>query len=101
MVFIRDMYDSAIYAQSDFLGVIGVYEFYLISSVPGTTLNYLSIIQPFDVLAWAWIGASVMSILAALIVINEVSVKKMKKMKMSFHKSTQYSICILLKSIDC
>ena len=88
MIFVRDMYGSSVYAQNDFLGTIGVYEYSIISSVPGTTLNYASIIQPFDATGWALIAASVISVLVLLIVISEVSVKKMKKMKMSIHKST-------------
>ena len=84
----RDTYKSAIHAQNDFLGTIGVYEYHIISSVPGTTLNYASIIQPFDATGWAVIAASVISVLALLIVINEVTVTKMKKRKMSIDIST-------------
>ena len=83
----RQIYNSEIHAQNDYLGAIGVYEYHIMSSVPGTTLNYASIFQPFDVTGWALIAASVISVLALLIVINEVSFTKIKKMKMSIHKS--------------
>ena len=74
--------------QNDFLGPIGVYDFHIISSVPETTLNYASIIKPFDATGWSLIVTSIISVLALLIVINKVSVTKIKKMKMSIHKST-------------
>ena len=87
MVFSRDVFGIHVYAQNDFLGTIGVYEYHIISSVPGTTLNYASIIQPFDATGWSLIAASVISVLALLIVINEVSVTTIMKKKMSIHKS--------------
>ena len=88
MVFIRNGYLPAISGQNDFLGAIGVYTFHIISSVPETTMNYASIIQPFDPRGWAWIATSAISILTSLLLINKVSVTKMKKMKMTIHKST-------------
>ena len=88
MVFVREGYPSGIKAQIDFIGAIGAYYFHICSSVPGTTLNYAAIIQPFDITGWALIAISVITVLSSLILINEVSVTKMKKMKMSIHKST-------------
>ena len=88
MIFSRDLYNRAIHAQNDFLGAIGFYEYHIISSVPGTTLNYASIIQPFDATGWGLIATSAISVLVLSILINEVSVRKLKKMKMSIHKST-------------
>ena len=92
MLFIRELYNSAVYAHNDFLGAIGVYEYSIISSVPGTSLNYASLIQPFDATGWALVATSVISVLALLIVINEFSVTKMKKMTISIPKSTHNSI---------
>ena len=94
MVFSRRIYSTAVSLQNDYLVPIGTYEFHIISSVPGTTLNYASIIQPFDVTGWALIAASAISILAMLIVISKVSVKEMKKRKMSIHKSTHNLVYI-------
>ena len=88
MVFSRRIYSTAVSLQNDYLVPIGTYEFHIISSVPGTTLNYASIIQPFDVTGWALIATAVISVLALLIVINEVTVTKMKKRKMSIDIST-------------
>ena len=84
----REGYPSGKNAPIDFLGAIGAYDFHICSSVPGTTLNYAAIIQPFDITGWALIAISVITVLSSLILINEVSVTKMKKMKMSIHKST-------------
>ena len=90
MALTRELYaHSDIPAHNDFLGLIGNFEPVYVSSIPEKTLNYATIFKPFDNYIWAFIAASVLSVMLTFIVIDKTSTAWIEK---STNSSTHQSI---------
>ena len=70
---VRDFYRPYINAQNDYLGTVGSYEFHTLSTPPEKTLDYATMVRPFDMYIWILIGVSLLIVMLTFIMIETVS----------------------------
>ena len=58
--------------RNDKLGVVGAYNFHFNSLIPSKTLNYASLVKPYDGFTWSLICISFALIMLSLMVIDKV-----------------------------
>ena len=89
LALVREHYANAnIPAHNDFLGLVGSYELSFASGIPETTLNYATMLKPFDNYIWALIAISFLSVMLTFLVIDKVSTLWMRNStKNSFYQS--------------
>ena len=60
-----------VYRLNDFLFHIGNYDFSLLSARPEKTLGYTTMLKPFDIYVWIFIGISVISVMSVMVIIEK------------------------------
>ena len=83
----RDFYRPYISAQNDYLGIVGSYEFHTLSTPPEKTLDYATVVRPFDMYIWILIGVSLVIVMLAFILIETVSSTMHGFIKIPTHQS--------------
>ena len=69
----REQYMHTIYRQNDFLFNIGSYDFIIASAIPEKTLDFATMLRPYDVYIWIFIIISVLAVTATMMVIEKTS----------------------------
>ena len=55
------------------MGLVGSYDGFFLSGIPEKTLNFATVLKPFDNYTWAFIAASLLSVILTFIVIDKAS----------------------------
>ena len=69
----REIYLSDIYRLNDFLFHIGNYNFKLVTAIPEKMIGYATILKPYDIYSWAFIGLSVIAVMFTMVAIEHTS----------------------------
>ena len=83
----RDLYRPYINAQNDFLGPVGSYDFHTLSTPPEKTLDYATVIRPFDMKIWIAMAVSLVIVMITFIMIETVSSTMHGFIKIPTHQS--------------
>ena len=70
---VREFYRPYISAQNDYLGTVGSYDFHTLSTPPEKTLDYATVMRPFDMYIWILMGVSLVIVVVTFIMIETVS----------------------------
>ena len=62
-----------IYRLNDFLVTIGTYDYHIIAAIPEKTTNIATMVKPYDVYIWAFIGISTIAVMLTMISIERIS----------------------------
>ena len=65
---VREFYRPYISAQNDFLGTVGSYDFHTLSTPPEETLDYATVIRPFDMYIWILMGFSLVIVVVTFMI---------------------------------
>ena len=70
---VRDYYSLLISPQNDFLGTVGCYDIYTLSTPPEKYINYATVVKPYGIFIWALIGTSLVVVILTFLIIEKLS----------------------------
>ena len=68
----REQYRSDIFLLNDFLSSVGAADYHIASAKPNKTLNYATILSPYDGYIWAFIAATFITVMLAFTLIDKI-----------------------------
>ena len=78
-VLTRTQYMLETYHLNDYLFHIGNYDFHIISAIPEKTTDFSTMLKPFDVYIWLFIGISTIAIMLTMMAIEMTFCAYMEK----------------------
>ena len=84
---VRDFYRPYIGTSNDYLGMVGSYDFHILSAPPEPTLNYATVLKPYGALIWALIAISLVAVMVTFVMIERLSCVYCGYTKIPTHQS--------------
>ena len=68
----REQHRLDMHLLNDFLSTVGTYDYHILTAKPKKSLNYATILRPYNGYIWAFIAVSFITVMLALALIDKI-----------------------------